>query len=149
MYKYFAKHNKGWIALLIIAGITGFLTWNIYRAFYPGDAFYYEDFKKITFREIPPSADISDKSASYPDFHGDYCSASVIKLSPHDYNKLLNDIKTDKRFQKGEFGWSSASHDVLSRYKETDIAHGYQNDDEGYIGFFKDGRTIFVQFCSL
>jgi hypothetical protein len=148
MYKAFAKRNKGWIAIIIIVGATAFITWNIYRAFYPADEFYYQDFEKISFRKIPASADILSKSATYPDFHGDYCSAAVIELSVADYHKLLNDIKADKRFQKGEAGGSSALHDVMNGRKETDMTNGFLNGDEGYIGFFNDGRTVLVQFCS-
>jgi hypothetical protein len=75
--------NKIYMYLLItiIVVIT-------YIGIFPDESFYAEEFKDVTLRELPNSAEFISKSASCPDFHGDYCSQSQIRLSKKDYSKL-------------------------------------------------------------
>jgi hypothetical protein len=35
---------------------------------------------------------IINKEASYPDFHGDYCSAALMQVSIADYLQLFNEL---------------------------------------------------------
>ncbi|RYY37724.1 MAG: hypothetical protein EOP46_01690 [Sphingobacteriaceae bacterium] len=76
-------YRKGYkkVAVIIPSVVVVYLTYSIYTAIYPDDSFYHEEFKTVTLREIPQSAEIIKKDASYPDQHGEYCSVALIKLS--------------------------------------------------------------------
>lgn len=137
------------ILLLIIAP-----TWTIYEiytAIYPTDSFYFQEFKDVTLREIPSSARILKKTASYPDFHGDYTSVSLINLSQKDYNSLLTELNRDKRLIKnGEFMACREFDDIKGDLKIDDIKYSFirnipnEEDHYLYIGFLKDKTTIIV-----
>ena len=71
-----------------------------FDVFFPGRSFYEDEFKNVTLRNVPKSAKFIEKTASYPDIHGHYCSSSQIRLSKDDYNKLLNDLTNDKHMIK-------------------------------------------------
>jgi len=96
-YKYFSNIKLG-LYIFIIAASLAFQ--QSYTAVYPNDSFYYDEFEYVTNRKIPESAKIKFKDSSYPDFHGDYFSKSIIELSQPDYNKLLKGIQNDKTLIK-------------------------------------------------
>jgi hypothetical protein len=123
-------------------------------AFFPGKSFYRDEFKTVTLRDLPKSAEFIEKNSSYPDFHGDYCSSSQIKLSKADYEKLLQDLAVDKRMTKdGKLVGSEEFSMTLNGKKPTSIIHSFtrqivgQEDHHQYIGFYSDGQTIFVNVC--
>lgn len=123
-YRWFSKKKKYLkvigISLLIIAPI--WTIYEIYTAVYPTDSFYFEEFEDVTLREIPASAKIIRKTASYPDFHGDYASVSLIKLSSKDYNFLLNELNNDRRIIKnGEFIPCKEYDEVIGNLKLSNI----------------------------
>ena len=126
---------------------------NIYIAIFPTDEFYYNEFNTVTLRPIPKSAVIIKKSASYPDFHGDYCSVSLIKLSKQDYNKLLNEIKADKRLHKGDIIGSSELDEVAGKSLDSRVIGVFNrnipNEEDHYltIAFLKDKQSIIVNVC--
>ena len=153
IYRWFSKKMKNLkvigIALLIIAPI--WTIYEIYTAIYPTDSFYFDEFKDITLREIPSSAKIIRKTASYPDFHGDYASVSLIKLSPTDYNSLLIELNNDKRIIKnGELIGSRELDEVIGKLKPDSIVYSFtrkipnEEDHYLYIGFFNDKSMIIV-----
>ena len=80
-----------------------FASYQTFRAFYPSDSFFFNEFKEVTLREPPESSKIIKKNASYPDFHGDYSSSCQIKLSKKDYQYLLFQISKDTRFAKEDY----------------------------------------------
>jgi hypothetical protein len=137
------------IILLVVAPL-----WTIYEAYtaiYPTDSFYLDEFKEVTLREAPKTAEVIKKKASYPDFHGDYCSSALIKLSRHDYTNLLNELSRDKRFIKnGELITSSEFDEVMGKLKTEQIKSGFTRQIPGeedhylYIGFLDDQETIIV-----
>jgi hypothetical protein len=142
------------IILLIIAPL--WTIYEVYTAIYPRDSFYYSEFKEVTLREIPKSAVIIRKDASYPDFHGDYCSASLITLSTSDYNSLLNDLTKDKKItsnKTGEICGSDELDKVMVGYKKEQIQHSFMRAISGeedhylYIGFLDDNKTIVISVC--
>ncbi len=77
-----------------------FASYQTFTAFFPTDSFYFDEFREVTLREPPPTAKIIYKDSTYPDFHGDYSSKSVIRLSKNDYLNLFNEIIKDRRFTK-------------------------------------------------
>jgi len=139
------------LILLIIAPI-----WTVYEGYisiYPRDSFYFSEFKEVTLRMIPKTAKIIRKEASYPDFHGDYCSASLINISTADYNSLLNDLSNDNRMVKNkvnDFIGSDELDKVMGNYKTEQIVQSFTRSIPGekdhylYIGFLDDQMTIVV-----
>ena len=137
--------------LLIIAPVC--TAFEVYTAIYPLDNFYLSEFKEVTLREAPKSATVINKDASYPDFHGDYCSASLIKVSKDDYSSLLNELNNDKRITKnkpGEIIGSNELDKVMGSLKKEQIIYSFtriiagQEDHYLYIGFLDDKQTIVV-----
>ena len=138
--------------LIIIAPL--WTAYEIYTAIYPPDNFYFEEYEEVTLREIPASAKIKKKVASYPDFHGDYCSASLIILSKKDYSVLLKELKNDERLSQEENIIGSNEMDyVMSNFKREQIVHSFtrsienQTDHYLFIGFIDDGHSIIVTVC--
>ena len=140
--------------LLIIAPI--WTAYEVYTAIYPLDSFYLSEFKKVTLREAPKSATVKNKDASYPDFHGDYCSASLITVSKDYYSSLLNQITNDIRFTKnkpGEIIGSNELYKVMGDFKTEQIFYSFTRSIAGqenhylYIGFLDDKQTILISVC--
>jgi energy-coupling factor transporter transmembrane protein EcfT len=140
--------------LLIIAPI--WTAYGVYTAIYPTDNFYLSEFKEVTLREAPKSATVINKDASYPDFHGDYCSASLLTVSNDDYSSLLSELTNDKRITKnkpGEIIGSSELDKVMGNFKTEQIIYSFtrnipgQEDHYLFIGFLEDKKTIVVSVC--
>ena len=141
--------NVAYIFILVL-----FPAYVTFDAFYPSTSFYEEEFKTVTLREIPKSAKFIEKTSSYPDFHGDYCSSSQIKLSKTDYYNLLTELNLDKKITKnGEIISSSEFNESLSGKNSKSIIHNFTRHIEGhddhylFIGFYDDNETIFVNIC--
>jgi hypothetical protein len=125
-----------------------------YDSLYPSESFYEEEFKTVTLREIPESAEFIEKSASYPDFKGEYCSSSQIKLSKSDYDKLLKELNDDKKItEEKEIVFFSEFKNTLKEKEETKIIKKFTRKIEGEedhylnIFFYNDEQTIFVNIC--
>jgi hypothetical protein len=132
--------NKIYIYLLItiIVVIT-------YIGIFPDESFYADEFRDVTLRKLPASAEFISKSASYPDFHGDYCSRSEIRLAKKDYSKLLWELHRDKRLSKGGYSSSDYNNKVPENlvYQFTRVTD--TNDDKLlYIGFGNDSQTVYI-----
>jgi hypothetical protein len=149
-FKWLSRLGHKNIAITVLVPIYIWLAYSIYTAIYPTDEFYYEEFKTVTLREIPKSAVIVKKTASYPDFHGDYVSASRVKLSNKDYNKLLKDIKGDKRLHKGEIIGSAELDQIMGSSTNAQIVNVFNrsipNEEDHYLSiiFLNDSQTIVV-----
>jgi hypothetical protein len=154
LYKWLTKKGYRWIGLLIIAISISTLVYCMYTAVYPTDSFYFEDFKKVTSLNIPKSAVILNKTASYPDFHGDYISCSIMKLSKKDYNLLLDTLSKDKAILKNPNIVGSEELDqIMKTGSISNIKHSFSREIPGkdyftYIGFFKDGESVLVYFVN-
>ena len=136
----------GIISVVILISI-----YQTYDAFYPSDAFYFDEFKKVTLTKAPKSAHVIRKSSTYPDLHGDYGSCSLIQLSKNDYKTLLASLKNDKKLEKAEIMISDEVTTVCKGIDlENAIANGFVRKNAGeedryyYIGFLKDGIGIIV-----
>ena len=142
--------NKGYIAILVSLSI--YLT---YDAIYPSNEFYEDEFKNVTLRELPTSAKFIKKSASFPDFHGDYCSSSQIKLSKEEYTKLLAELIIDKRLTADTSSFHIKEFtNTLDQKKQDSIIYRFSRikdvkaDLYLQIQFYNDGQTIFVNVCN-
>lgn len=141
--------NFYYVMLVFLASI--YLTID---AFYPGESFYEGEYKWVTMRDIPSSAEFVRKSASYPDFHGDYCSSSQIKLSTVHYKSLLEELKRDSALTSTnemtyfvEFDYTIADKDKHRIKIGFERAIPGEDDHYLYIGFYDDDHTIFVNVC--
>lgn len=132
--KYFSNSK---IVLYLSIITTSFAFYESYTAVFPNDSFYYDEFEYVTNRKIPESAEIKFKDSSYPDFHGDYFSKSIIELSSKDYDKLLKKLQDDKTLIE-----STENNDGILKVFERKIP----NEDDRYlfIRFLKDRKTIIV-----
>ena len=140
--------------LMYVVFLLLFSSYQTYDAFFPSEEFYEDEFKTVTLRDIPKSAEFISKKASYPDFHGDYCSSSQIKLSKEDYQKLLTELKSDKQFT--ENGQSIGSEEfiyTLENKSENQILNSFtrqiENEEDHYlyIAFYDDKETVFINIC--
>ncbi|WP_129876723.1 hypothetical protein [Mucilaginibacter terrigena] len=154
-YKWIKTKKCKWLVwFILLTTILIFLSYEIYTAIYPTDSFYFDEFKKVTSLDIPKSAEVIDKTVSYPDFHGDYTSCSIIKLSKADYTMLLDTLDHNKSMLKNpEIVGSKELGEVMIARKASDIKRSFSRDIpdkdyDTYIGFFKDGEHILVYFVN-
>jgi len=126
------------INLIYITLLIFFSAYQTYDAFFPSESFYEEEFKTV----------------SYPDFHGDYCSSSQIKLSKEDYQKLLTELNSDNQFTKNEqsMGFEEFFY-TLGNKTEKKFTTNFKRKIKGkedhylFIAFYNDKQTIFVNIC--
>ncbi|MFY0608615.1 MAG: hypothetical protein JXR10_17995 [Cyclobacteriaceae bacterium] len=143
-----------WVGLTVTIGFSAYFGYSAYTAIYPTDEFYLGEFKEVTLREAPKSIQVTRKTASYPDFHGDYCSASILTLDERDYEQLLIELKNDERLSiEDRISGSSELDEVLTSEQSEQIEFGFirsrpsETDHYRYIGFLNDGRTIVIHLC--
>jgi hypothetical protein len=152
-YRWMIKLQLKKVGIAIVALVCAFFICNIYIAIYPNDDFYFDEFKSVTLNEIPASAEIINKSATYPDFHGDYCSIALIKLSKEDFKSVLNKIQNNHKLQPSKMMWSPEFEHVINYEEVSSISKGFvrqingEEDEYRYIGFLKDGKTVVVTVC--
>ena len=149
-YRWFSKLGYRYVAIVVLLCGYSYLCYSIYTAIYPTDDFYFQEFQTVTLRKVPKSAVIVKKTASYPDFHGDYCSVSLMKLSNEEYSNLLNQIKLDKRFHPEELLGSSELDEVVGKALVHELTTIYscknfkKGENYSAIIFCKDKRSIVV-----
>ena len=128
------------------------LCYFVYTAFYPTDSFYKDDFVEVTGTEFPESGDILYKIASYPDIHGDYQSAVVVKVERDFYKGLPNKLEGKGLLRQPNKFDPLEIDDILKKYKDKTIDFEYwiENDNATmyYVGFMSDKRTIIVRRAS-
>jgi len=126
--------------------------WQIYFAVYPGDDFYLAEFEVATLRKPPIESKVLAKHATYPDFHGDYCSFSRIAVDTSTYQHLISELHKDKRFTHNisDFihtsmpnGESLPPARVLERFTRNDV----ESDHHYSVTFLEPGAMIEVQIC--
>lgn len=96
-----------------------FYSYHFYYAIYPPNDFYFQEFEKVTELDVPKSAEIVYKDASYPDFTGDYHSESIMKLSKEDYFSLLEKMKKNLHFK--EIKAVENAHHTFMKEENTDF----------------------------
>lgn len=132
--------------------LTLLAIWQVYFALYPDDDFYLAEFEVATYRTPPNGSKVMTKHATYPDFHGDYCSFSRIKLPISTYQSLLAELRADKRFTMNSQenvsaampnGLKLPAAKVLSTFtrNDTEVDHHYS------VSFLEPGDLIEVHIC--
>ena len=137
----------GTLCLLLAPLLTIYF---IYTAIFPNDDFYFEEYKTATSFDAPKSAVIIKKTATYPDFHGDYISVSIIELSKEDYLSLYTKLIKDKHIDTlGQLVGSKEFIAVVGE-KEKLIEHTFtrkiQKSEQGHysISFLNDRKTVII-----
>lgn len=132
--------------------LIGLIGNQIFTAIYPTEDFYLAEFETVISRKRPVEAKVIEKSATYPDFHGDYCSFSRIEISASSYRKLLFELTADKRFTSD--GDSTFSEDGLPagilqplRIVRAFVRSDAKSDRRESISFLGNGTQIEVHIC--
>ncbi|MAO32841.1 MAG: hypothetical protein CL824_04975 [Crocinitomicaceae bacterium] len=141
------KHLYNWKALLLIPLLI--FSFFIYKGFYPSENFYREEFKDATGLELPKSVKFISKTATYPDFQGEYQSRSIINVGKEFYKHLYKQLKT-KGFSEEKFLSYNEKHKQkikhllsLENWDSKPLIKCY------YIGFFADQESICVELIKM
>ena len=135
-----------------IAAFALFLCWQTYTAMYPDDSFYLVEYQTVTGRLAPSSSKVIEKHATYPDFHGDYCSFSRISLPASSYVSLMSDLSKDGRFDQNSHEFVSTGFtkdkplpniNVVSTFTRNDT----ESDHHYSILFLAEGNLVEVHLC--
>lgn len=141
--------------IFILSMIQLWIFYSIYTAFYPEDSFYFEEYAMVVGKQVPKSAKIIDKSASYPDIHGKYSSVSLIKLSDSDYKILINEINKGKNFEETELIHTETLNDILDSnkgtkeitWKERKVLN--ESWKHHFIGFLSKQKMVIIYYVNL
>ncbi|MEW5787423.1 MAG: hypothetical protein AB1899_06175 [Pseudomonadota bacterium] len=60
--------------------VTVFIAYQAYMAVHPNNSFYLAEYQTALDRPPPTEIQVLFADASHPDFHGDYCSFSMIGI---------------------------------------------------------------------
>lgn len=152
----------------MIVGVISSILYIGYSALYPGNKFYRGEFKKSARFDLPSDASFVNKDASYPDIHGDYCSAASVKLTEESYTQLLKNISSNNEFihltdsNRHDPKYYTMGNSALTKAEPKSIL--YTNEFVGsildphlylpdsfyfYIGFSSDNKTIVFNRCDL
>jgi len=142
------KHFYRKILLILFFSALSIFGYKVYRAFYPNDDFYVQEFNENTGLELPSSVSIKAKSATFPDAHGSFTACAVLMLPERDFLKIKDLIAkkqesklaalagtylmyTERFFQSAGISLDLIeSHWIIAREHQIKI------------GFLKDKRTI-------
>jgi hypothetical protein len=150
-YLWLKKKGYGRIGIFLPIGTIITVGYFIFTAFYPTESFYKDEFKEFVGLKLSNEAKIVAKKASYPDLHGDYCSAALIVLPTNEYNMILNYIKNDKNMNdSSEIGSDEYSY-VFNKCSMKKFIYKISKkvkDTYFFIGFFDDNKTIVIHRSS-
>jgi hypothetical protein len=133
--------------LTTLALLLGGVSYSGYTAVYPPDSYYLGELAQVSLRPVPASAEVVDKSAVYPNFHGDDCSYSRIAMSSADFQALLAQVSADQRLRPvpariAQTETLRTTSKAFSRY------HAGQNDQHLSLDFLADGKSVEVNVCN-
>lgn len=153
IHRWLKKTRFRIVGLLLLTAAPLWTVYMAYTAVYPTDSFYLSEFETATLREAPMSAIVVRKDASYPDFHGDYCSTSLIRMSEFDYAQLLDEVSKDSRFElvkPEEVMGDRELKQILGEYDVKDLAQCYRHHwsedprKSFMVGFLNERRSVVV-----
>lgn len=150
LHKWLRETKFKLIGIICIISAPIFTLYVVYRAIYPDDDFFLEEFKTVTLQNAPKSAVILKKAATYPDFHGDYISVSMFRLSKSEYLKLYNTLIKDKQIDTlGQLVGSEEFDDVVGNnvksIKHTFFRKVTDHEQNHYsISFLNDKKTVII-----
>jgi hypothetical protein len=153
IYKFI--HKKEFDKRLRLLALTPIIivSYFVYRAFYPNEEFYKEDFREVAGMDFPASGVIEYKWASYPDQFGDYTSISLVKTDKKFYTQLLQELPNQefRKPREDDFGlleYSLIKVELKDRKIEQEYILSKSSGLVYYIGFISDQETIIIQRAS-
>jgi hypothetical protein len=130
------------ISLFIVIG-SSYLG---FTAIYPQDSFYINDFEEVTGLSLPESVTVLYKSASYPDFQGDYTSEAVFEFSEDSFLKLIDkQAFKEKSLCNNQREMERSLNNILS------IVGCKTIQRQGvyfYWNIYSDGKTVYYLYSS-
>lgn len=134
------------IALISLSIIIS--SYQTFRAFYPAESFYIDEFENYSGYKFPESGSITKKEASYPDFQGNYSSSATIKTNLTDYNAIIKAISNENNFR--ELPKRKASDNKLTEinYEKTFEKIKDKEDMTFTLNFNEIEQTITYQYIS-
>jgi hypothetical protein len=152
IYRFLKKKNYDKtlrLLCLIPFLILGFI---IFRAVYPSNEFYQEDFKEVTGLDFPNSGEIIDKTASYPDHFDDYTSVSLVRVNKEFYDRLSDHLVV-KGFEENREKISSTElNEILGEIDNKEVVKEFSIRKGGgiyyYVGFLSDNESIIIKRLS-
>ena len=124
----------------------------IFRAFFPGEDFYKDDFEEVTGLVLPEDSNVKYKYASFPDHFGDYTSISVIELDEEFYDELYNHLISNGFKENNSPIWNDGLEEAFELLNGEKNVKGYTGEYQGglyfYVGFSNDNKTILVERAS-
>lgn len=150
-----AKHAKRYgarVAMLTFGVLTAGSCYGVYNGVYPPADFYLDEMESVTARPPPADATVLANDSTYPDFHGDYCSFSRIRLSETSYRRLLNELTTDKRFTVGRNGAITTGRMATNNLRALRVSSAFvradvEQDHYYAISFLQSAAEIEVYIC--
>jgi hypothetical protein len=113
---------------------------------------FWADFKKVIYRDPPPSAKIITKGSEF----FSECSSAIIQIEPKHYMILLNQLRKDYRFESDSgIGGYEAFPEAMKVNSKDDIIHtfAHPNTEPGtnysiyQIGFFANQKWVIYNYC--
>lgn len=148
LYKWLSKNGHKRLALSLATIIVLIVGYFLYRAFYPNEEFYKEDFKEETNLTFPLAAKFIAEDASYPDMQGSYWSIAVIELPKSEYYNLHNLVANTAGFCVDTTQAIMGNiHSIYPKYNHSNDAVIYAKcETMSYkIAFQKDEKTVILQ----
>jgi len=145
---------SGRLKWLVVAPVLllGFLSFEVYRAFYPGEAFYRGEFERVAKASFPTSGRLIFSTATYPDIHGDYRSCGVFRFDADDFTRLMAHIGI-RPHQVSAIRWSSECRDYVTEtlgqhqpFREW--SEGASVGERWSWGLLDDGKTVLFEYAS-
>ena len=148
-----AEQNDAKIKPFFITATLLVALFAFYLCFFPVEDTFWSHYKRVTFRDPPPSARIITKGSG---FYSE-CTSAIIQMAPKHYMKLLNQLQNDYRFgSESGIGGYDAFSEAMEGYNKDDINHTFfhLNNEPGteypiyQIGFFANQKWVVYLLCS-
>ena len=149
------KYLYNWKTLLLIPLLI--ISLFIYKGCYPSEDFYREEFKEATGLELPKSGKFIYKTATYPDFQGEYSTKFIINVGKHFYKHLDEKLRIKGFSENQTNGRYKISFPEKIKSKSSKIKYllSLEKWDSrphikcNYVGFIEDEESIIVELIKM
>jgi hypothetical protein len=139
--------RKGRVARVGLVALGFAFLWLVYRALYPSDSYYFQTLEGLTGIKLGPSLVILEKTATYPDMHGDYQACFIARLQPSDIHALLAQITEPSVPTETFFPCETSQSEYASPGTYYDLsARTGRGDASVQISVYRNENTIRVRW---
>lgn len=85
------------VAFVLRSGLILLTVLSLATALFPSSSFYVNEFEASTGYVFSERVEVLQKSATFADFHGDYSSEAIFKLSENEYSSLVRVLTPDNK----------------------------------------------------